>query len=131
MDFKEVRDLAASIRAAEVARVTAGGEQRLALRGGLLQDLVLGLLLARSVGLQVLLAQSPARGDLLIGVLADDPGVFISAPCANWAAQVRSSPGLGRDLIVFASIVVVVFGLSRLSSPCCAVTSTVWLVVVI
>jgi hypothetical protein len=56
-----------------------------------------------------------------------EPAVFIKAPCANCARQVRSWPGLGRFLIAIESMVVVVFGLSRLKSPCCADTSTVWL----
>ena len=38
--------------------------------------------------------------------------------------NVRSCPGFGRLLMVFASSVVVVFGLSRLRRLCCAVTST-------
>ena len=51
--------------------------------------------------------------------------MFISAPCANCAIKVRSWPGFGRLLIDFESRVVVVFGFSRLSSPCRASTVTV------
>jgi hypothetical protein len=61
----------------------------------------------------------------------EEPAVFISAPCANWAKKVRSCPGLGRFLIVFESRVVVVFGLSRLRRPSFAFTSTVWLEVAV
>ena len=54
----------------------------------------------------------------------EEPAVFISAPCANCATYVRSCPGFGRLLIVFASSVVDVFAFSRLISPDCAITST-------
>ena len=59
------------------AFVAGGGEDRLTLRGCLLEEEVLGLEHAWLSLLHCLLAETPARADGLVGVVVDDRGVLV------------------------------------------------------
>src|SRR6202034_2135626 len=86
-----------------VAAVVAGrGEYRLPLRGGLLEQFVLGLLQAGLPGLDGLLAQPPAGAHHLVGVGADDGRVLVhrvvvGAVGAGARALVHVDGGLGGE----------------------------------